>query len=105
MNDKLNPDMSDCKDDDCRVEKIISEINNVSDEFDDYDVTDDDDVVRSVSEGLLDRYDEFSDFYCPCMKIDNSSGSEFICPCDFMITRVEKTGSCVCGLFVSSGSC
>ncbi len=56
-----------------------------------------DDGREIVVEGLLQKYEMFGDFYCPC-RMENVD--ENVCPClDTRSGSVKRDGHCLCGLF------
>ncbi len=66
----------------------------------------DKDHVASVAEGLMEMYNSFGYFCCPCREAwgDRKKDRDITCPCSYCKADVEEYGQCYCGLFVSGGS-
>ena len=59
--------------------------------------------VKTVAIGLMENYNAFGYFCCPCRESweDRKKDRDITCPCAYCKPDIEEYGQCYCGLFVS----
>lgn len=70
-----------------------------------FHLTDEDEIVQLLAEGVLNNEKNQELKYCPCRMTtgDWAKDIKLICPCNFKIQKTwTDKGECYCGLFIRS---
>ncbi|MHA1268550.1 MAG: ferredoxin-thioredoxin reductase catalytic domain-containing protein [Candidatus Helarchaeota archaeon] len=61
----------------------------------------DDEVVKSVIDGLNKNKEKYGFYYCPCRIVEGDKEKDKfkICPCKWSAEEVERDGHCHCMLY------
>ena len=83
------------------IEKILKEYKDYANK-NGFRLNPNEEVVKRIITGLLENEKKYGKRYCPCRRVTGNSEEDKskICPCEFHLQEIEKTGHCLCGLFV-----
>ncbi len=83
------------------IEKILKEYENYANK-NRFKLNQNSEVLKRIVKGLLENEKKYGKRYCPCRRVTGNPEEDKskICPCKFHLQEIEKTGHCLCGLFV-----
>ncbi len=84
------------------VEDIIAFIRRAADRYN-WSIVQDEEFLLDLAKGLLENYNRFGFFQCPCRDSygNREQDRDIMCPCIYSFEDIKEYGQCYCGLFLS----